>query len=197
VVPAVQFAVGLELLVLARDPWRLVLSTDHPNGGSFLAYPRLIRLLMDRSFRDETLRRLPQGVLEGTALGDGLAREYTLGEIATLTRAGPARLLGLSRKGHLGPGADADLTLYAENADREAMFATPRFVFKGGARVAREGRLLAAPEGRTLHVTPGYDRGIEGFVRDLIGDVGTLSLGDYVIEADELRSSLALPAGEA
>ena len=31
------------------DPWRVVLSTDHPNGGSFLAYPELIRLLMDRS----------------------------------------------------------------------------------------------------------------------------------------------------
>ena len=39
------------------DPWRLVLSTDHPNGGSFLSYPRLIRLLMDREFRNEQIRR--------------------------------------------------------------------------------------------------------------------------------------------
>ena len=33
----------------------IVLSTDHPNGGSFLSYPRLIRLLMDREFRNEQI----------------------------------------------------------------------------------------------------------------------------------------------
>ncbi len=26
------------------------MSTDHPNGGSFLAYPQIIRLLMDRTY---------------------------------------------------------------------------------------------------------------------------------------------------
>ncbi len=39
-VSALQWVVGLELFLLAADPWRMVLSTDHPNGGSFLAYPR-------------------------------------------------------------------------------------------------------------------------------------------------------------
>src|SRR5207247_622699 len=39
-VAALQWAVGLELFLLARDPWRVVLSTDHPNGGPFLSYPR-------------------------------------------------------------------------------------------------------------------------------------------------------------
>ena len=34
---ALQWAIGLELFLLAKDPWRVVLSTDHPNGGSFLA----------------------------------------------------------------------------------------------------------------------------------------------------------------
>ena len=56
-VHALQWGIGLELFLLSRDPWRLVLSTDHPNGGSFLSYPRLIRLLMDRDFRNEQLRR--------------------------------------------------------------------------------------------------------------------------------------------
>jgi formylmethanofuran dehydrogenase subunit A len=42
-VAALQWAVGLELFLLARDPWRVVLSTDHPNGGTFLSYPELIR----------------------------------------------------------------------------------------------------------------------------------------------------------
>ena len=55
-VSALQWAIGLELFLLAKDPWRVVLSTDHPNGGSFLAYPQLIQLLMDRTVP----RRAPQ-----------------------------------------------------------------------------------------------------------------------------------------
>src|SRR5207244_2583974 len=31
-VAALQWAIGLELFLLAKDPWRVVLSTDHPNG---------------------------------------------------------------------------------------------------------------------------------------------------------------------
>ena len=37
------------------------------------------------------------------------------------------------------------------------MFATPRYVLKGGALVVEEGQLRRAPAGRRLHVRPGYD----------------------------------------
>jgi formylmethanofuran dehydrogenase subunit A len=74
-----------------------------------------------------------------------LDREYSLGEIAIITRAAPARLLGLSEKGHLGPGADADLTLYTPQADREQMFQFPWAVFKSGELVLRDGELQAPP----------------------------------------------------
>src|SRR5260370_15252174 len=131
-VAALQWAVGLELFLLARDPWRVVLSTDHPNGGTFLSYPELIRLLMDRTYRDERLKQVNQKLLAGSALLDGLAREYTLSEIATITRAAPARLLGLARKGHLAPGADADGTGYATDAHRSKMHASPRYVLTAG-----------------------------------------------------------------
>ena len=153
-VAALQWAVGLELFLLASDPWRVVLSTDHPNGGSFLSYPRLIQLLMDRAARDDQLKRLNAAALVGSALSDGLAREYTLNEIAIVTRAGPARLLGLESKGHLGPGADADVTIYARHPDVAAMFAAPRWVIKGGTVVVEEGQLRRAPAGRRLHVRP-------------------------------------------
>jgi formylmethanofuran dehydrogenase subunit A len=32
-VNALQWAIGLELFLLIRDPWRVYLTTDHPNGG--------------------------------------------------------------------------------------------------------------------------------------------------------------------
>ena len=41
-VHALQWGIGLELFLLGRDPWQVMLSTDHPNGGSFLSYPKLI-----------------------------------------------------------------------------------------------------------------------------------------------------------
>src|SRR6478672_9971476 len=95
-VAALQWAIGLELFLLSADPWRVVLSTDHPNGGSFMSYPALIRLLMDRVHRDEQLANAEKRLLAGSALADGLSREYSLTEIAIITRAGPARLLGLA-----------------------------------------------------------------------------------------------------
>src|SRR5438094_407839 len=165
-VAALQWAVGLELFLLAHDPWRVVLSTDHPNGGTFLSYPELIRLLMDRAYRDERLKRVNQKLLVGSALLDGLSREYTLGEIAIITRAGPARLLGLRAKGHLAPGADADVTIYANDADRAKMFAAPRYVIKAGTLVVEQGQLRRAPAGRRLAVRPPYDPAV---IRDLKG----------------------------
>ena len=156
-VHALQWGIGLELFLLARDPWRLVLSTDHPNGGSFLSYPRLIRLLMDRDFRNEQIGRVNKKAMRRTVLLDDLDREYTLEEIAIITRAGPARLLGLRDKGHLGVGADADITIYDDRDDREEMFAAPRHVIKDGQPIVEDGELRAADAGRLLRVGAEYD----------------------------------------
>jgi formylmethanofuran dehydrogenase subunit A len=180
-VAALQWVVGLELFLLASDPWRVVLSTDHPNGGSFMAYPELMRLLMDRGYRDACLKRVNPALLAGSALADGLSREYTLSEIAIVTRAGPARLLGLKGKGHLGIGADADITVYTPNPDWSVMFSTPRFVIKGGTVVVEEGQLRRAPVGRRLHVRPDYDRAIEGPLRSFFDRHATVSFDNYPI----------------
>ena len=161
---ALQWVVGLELFLLSQDPWRVVLSTDHPNGGSFLSYAALVQLLMSRTVRDDALKRLNPKFLAGSALADGLGREYTLNEIAIVTRAGPARLLGLATKGHLGVGADADVTVYSRDPDIATMFSTPRYVVKAGRVVVEEGHLRRAPAGRRLRLAPAYD---EAVLRDL------------------------------
>jgi formylmethanofuran dehydrogenase subunit A len=180
-VSALQWAIGLELFLLSTDPWRVVLSTDHPNGGSFLAYPALIELLMDRSVRDERLKQVNPKLLAGSALADGLAREYTLGEIAIITRAGPARLLGLTHKGHLGPGADADVTIYSRDADIARMFSTPRYVVKSGAVIVEEGQLRRAPAGRRLHVAPGYDQTVLRDLRRHFDRYSTVAFDNYPV----------------
>lgn len=180
-VSALQWVIGLELFLLSADPWRVVLSTDHPNGGSFAAYPELIRLLMDRAYRDDQLKRVNQKFLAGSALADGLSREYTLNEIAIVTRAGPARLLGLRHKGHLAVGADADVTVYASHTDRSRMFATPRYVVKGGTLVVEEGQLRRAPAGRRLHVRPPFDASVERDLRRYFDRYATVSFDNYPV----------------
>jgi formylmethanofuran dehydrogenase subunit A len=180
-VAALQWAVGLELFLLAQDPWRVALSTDHPNGGTFRSYPELIRLLMDRAYRDERLKSVNHKLLGGSALLDGLAREYSLSEIAIITRAGPARLLGLTGKGHLGPGADADVTIYAPDPDRAKMFAIPRYVIKAGTVVVEEGQLRRAPEGRRLSVRPPYDSALTPHLRRFFAEYASLAFENYPV----------------
>jgi formylmethanofuran dehydrogenase subunit A len=163
----------------------VLLTTDHPNGGPFTSYPHLIRLLMDRGFREEQLAKLHPDVAANCAL-KSLSRELTLDEIAVMTRAGPAKLLGLTDRGHLGPGAAADIAVYRDAPDREAMFATPAHVFKDGVEVARAGRVRAVPAGGVHFVEPGYDPAIEKTLRRHWQDRGAIRFDHVAIGRDEL-----------
>ena len=163
-VNALQWIIGLEIFLLIDDPWRVSMTTDHPNGGPFTSYPHLIRLLMDKAFRNEQLAKLHPEAQVASALPE-LAREFSLYDIAIITRAGPARLLGLADRGHLGAGAAADIAVYRDEPDRERMFTSPAYVFKDGRLVARDGTLVAAPAGGIHFVSPDYDRGIEKTLR--------------------------------
>ena len=186
-VHALQWGIGLELFLLGKDPWQVMLSTDHPNGGSFLSYPKLIRLLMDRAFREDQMGRANQRAIRRTALLDGLDREYTLNEIAIITRAAPARRLGLSEKGHLGVGADADVTIYHDRADREEMFATPRYVIKGGSVVVEEGELRRVDDGVLLTSRVGFDPDVSQVLEPLFGDRYTVAFEHYPVRDPALR----------
>jgi formylmethanofuran dehydrogenase subunit A len=184
-VNAVQWAVGLELLLLIDDPWRIFLTTDHPNGGGFWRYPELIRLLRDVEYRRECLKRLPARARKRIVLAD-LDRQYSLSEIAIITSAGPARALGLSQKGHLGVGADADLALYDEKPASGWMFDHPRYVIKGGEVVLEDGDIRPAGPGREFLVQPSFDEGIEPYLRPLFEKVYTISFDNYPVTMERL-----------
>jgi len=185
VVNAVQWAVGLELLLLINDPWRVFLTTDHPNGGCFWRYPELIHLLMNVEHRRECLSRLPPKALKRIVLAD-LDRQYTLSEIAIITSAGPARALGLSQKGHLGVGADADVTLYKEKPDGGLTFEYPRYVIKGGEIVVEDGEIRNVIDGREFIVQPSFDDQIEAYLRPLFQKVYTMSFDNYPVEMERI-----------
>ena len=186
-VNAVQWAVGLELLLLIKDPWRVFLTTDHPNGGCFWRYPEILRLLMDVEFRKGEVKKLPIEAQKRIVLAD-LDRQYSISDVAIITSAGPARALGLSQKGHLGVGADADITIYQEKPDDNGvLFSYPRYVLKGGQVVVEDGDVRAMPDGQEFIFRPAYDPSIEEYIRPLFQKVYTMSFENYPTEIERLR----------
>jgi formylmethanofuran dehydrogenase subunit A len=184
-VNALQWAIGLEIFLRVKDPWRIFLTTDHPNGAPFTSYPHLIRLLMDSSFRNSKLAQIHPDAAAHSQLS-GMDREYSLYEIAIMTRAGPARSLGLEDRGHLGTGAAADVTVYKELPDRERMFAAPEYVFKDGELVVESGRIVKVVRGGTHVVQPAFDRGIGKPLREYFSRFHTMRFDNFPISAEEL-----------
>jgi formylmethanofuran dehydrogenase subunit A len=161
---AVQWAVGLELFLLIEDPSRVFFTTDHPNGAHFTSYPEIFALLMSRDLRAQWISELPQEAMAVTTL-PSITREYTLPEIATMTRSAPAKLLGLSDRGRLDPGAVADVAVYEDSKDRAQMFRAAAYVFKDGELVVRDRSVIHSSFGRALAITTERDRAIERRMR--------------------------------
>lgn len=176
-VHSVQWAIGLEVMLLINDPWKTIMTTDHPNGGIFTQYPQLITWLMSRKARDETARECHKWAYDRSSLG-GVDREMSLYEMAIVTRANPARTIGMAyRKGHLGLGADGDVTVYDidpgrlslnDTAALKAKLGRPDYTVKDGLIVARRGEIVAVPEGRRYYCRPYVDGAIE---KEMLSDV--------------------------
>ena len=158
-VHSIQWSIGLELALLIEDPWKILLTTDHPNGGPFTAYPRIIAWLMSRKAREATMRRMNQRARNRNILSS-IDRELDFYTVAVMTRAGQAKALGLKNKGHLGVGADGDVAVYnvnPETVDPSKKYKQVRRAFKkavhtikGGVAVARDGEIVRHVKGDTM-----------------------------------------------
>ena len=185
-VNALQWAIGLELFLLVDNPWKIFLTTDHPNGAPFTAYPTLIRLLMDRDYRNDCLSMIHPAAQKVSIL-KSLTRVFSLEEIAILTRTGPAKILGMEDYGTLKAGAVADLVVYNDIADRKAMFTNPDRVYRNGIEVARDGTMrkdIEFQRGVTHLVRPDYDRAIETELRQFFDDYMTVGFDHFGMKDD-------------
>ncbi|MBI4665746.1 MAG: formylmethanofuran dehydrogenase subunit A [Nitrospinae bacterium] len=140
-VNSVQWACGLELFLLVEDPMRVFLTTDHPNGGPFTAYPNIIAMLMGGDLRRNEFSRLHEDTQNRSTLHT-INREYTAYEVASITSAGPAKTLGLLDRGSLTPGAIADMAVYRKSGKSSHMFSSPGVVIKSGRVIARDGEIV-------------------------------------------------------
>ena len=118
------------------------------------------------------------------------------GKVAIITRAGPAKLLGLKHKGHLGVGADGDITIYDKNDDKEKMFACPRYVIKDGRVLVEDGHIREDVHGRTLFVSPAYDPAIESDIREHFDKYYTIQFENYPVQLEHyLPQHQVVPCG--
>lgn len=189
---SIQWAVGMELFLLIENPWQVFLTTDHPNAGPFTAYPKVIRLLMDRDYREEVFASLHPSTASRTWVKE-LRREYTLQDIVIITRAGPAKALGLTNKGHLGIGADADLAIYPKKENKEEMFSSPAYVIKDGKPVVNQGKIVAQTFGKTLFVEPYFEPWIEKEISCEFAGLYSVSLANYPVELEYLQQYEVIP----
>ena len=158
-VNATQWSIGLELALLIRDPWKIFMTTDHPNAGPFTAYPKIIAWLISKKARMATMKRTHPKAQKRSLL-PSIKRELSLYEIAIVTRAGQAKALGLKNKGHLGLGADADVAVYNVNPEKVDLsrkyktvrraFTDAAYTIKDGKVVVKNGEIVQYVDGRTM-----------------------------------------------
>ena len=160
-VPSFQWGVGLELFMRIKDPWQVCLTTDHPNAGPFIRYPRIISWLMSNERRQEMMDNGEVRVwsYKRTGLGS-FDREYDFNEIATITRAAPARIYGYQDRGELTPGYNADIAVYdlnpntidpsKEPAAIEHAFGNAMYTIKDGEILVKDGEVVKVVPSHTL-----------------------------------------------
>ncbi|MFX0096395.1 MAG: formylmethanofuran dehydrogenase subunit A [Candidatus Hodarchaeota archaeon] len=201
-VNAIQWAVGLELALLTKDPWQVYLTTDHPNGGPFTAYPTIISWLMSKKARLEMLKKVHQAASGRTTLPD-VDRELDFGEITTISRAATAKALGLKNKGHLGIGADADIAIYPIYPEKDDAATEPKKVIKGfsktaytikdGTVIAAKGKIIEQPLGKTywidIEMPDSIMKETYSDVKESFDKYYTVNLSNYLIGDGELPKS--------
>jgi formylmethanofuran dehydrogenase subunit A len=196
-VNAVQWALGLELLLSLKDLTRVNISTDHPNGGPFTFYPTIIKWLMSKKGRENTMGRAHKAVRERTALDD-ITREFSLYEIAQVSRTSAAQILGLENKGHLGVGGDGDVAIYHFDVPIEKLtnhpeaiekgFALAEYTIKDGLIVQKKGEILRNTFGRTFRVKPqippDWLANIQGAIEERFRNYYTVHLDNYAVQKE-------------
>jgi len=200
-VHATQWSIGLELALLIKDPWKIFMTTDHPNAAPFIHYPKIVSWLMSRTAREKLMKKISRRAQHKSLLPT-IDREYTFSELVIATRAGQARSLGLKQKGHLGVGADADIAIYRidpENVDPSKKYRLVRRAFKkaaytikGGEIVVKDGEIVKSVSGKTFWVKPETSSSLMEIVprlKEKFEDYYTVQYENYVVPEHHLAVS--------
>jgi len=200
-VHATQWSIGLELALLIKDPWKIYMTTDHPNAAPFIFYPRIISWLMSRAAREKLMKKVNKRARHKSLLPT-IDREYTFYELAIATRAGQAKSLGLKEKGHLGVGADADVAIYNINPEQvdpskqyrmvRKAFKNAAYTIKDGQIVVKNGEVVKSVDGKTFWVKPELSNPVMEIsprLKEVFEDYYTVQYENYIVPEHHLAVS--------
>jgi formylmethanofuran dehydrogenase subunit A len=196
-VHATQWSIGLEIMLLIKDPWKIFMTTDHPNAGPFFCYPKIYTWYISKAARDNLFNKINKRARKKSLLPN-IDRELSLYELAIVTRAGQAKALGLKDKGHLGVGADADVTVYNINpevASKEFVearkaFERAAYTIKDGEIVVKNGEIVKQVFGKTywVDVETSMPHDINDDIKKKFKDYWTVEYENYPIRDGFLHS---------
>jgi formylmethanofuran dehydrogenase subunit A len=192
---AVQWAIGLELALLVKDPWKVMFTTDSPNGGSFVNYPEAYTYLMSAKRRQEVMSGFPSGAFDKMVL-PGIERELDFYELAIMTRSTQSKIYSRPEKGSLKVGADADIAIYdilpgqvdpsSEYAKVKKAFSGTAYTLKTGEVVVKDGEIEATPQGKIYWVNAKVPADVDiAMQRDIDAKFRkyyTVSKANYMVE---------------
>jgi len=110
-----------------------------------------------------------------------------------VTRSAPAKALGLSQKGHLGSGAQADVAIYKLQEDKEKMFTRPDYVLKDGKIVVRDGEVIQSFRGRRLVVDPNGSKRLPPDLAQDFANYYSIALANFAVQAEYLSHPEVIP----
>ena len=196
-VHATQWSIALEIMLLIKDPWKVLMTTDHPNAGPFFYYPKIMAWYISKRARENVLEKINKRARKKSLL-PSIDRELSLYELAIVTRAGQAKALGLKDKGHLGVGADADIAVYNINpelaakkfvASRKA-FERAAYTIKDGKIVVKDGEVVKQVFGRTywVDVETSMPHDVNDDIKKKFRDYWTVEYENYPIREGFLHT---------
>jgi len=196
-VHATQWSIGLEIMLMIKDPWKIFMTTDHPNAGPFFLYPQIMTWYLSKDAREKMLTKINKRARKKSLLPT-IDRELSIYELAIVTRAGQAKALGLKDKGHLGVGADADVAVYNINpevASKEFVAARKAFeraayTIKDGEIVVKDGEVVKQVFGKTywVDVQTSLPHDINDDIKKKFKDYWTVEYENYPIRDGFLHS---------
>ena len=108
---------ALDLALNIKDKLQLSFSLNYPNYANILDIPEIATWLVSKDARDNFMRGMNNHFITNHPLSNE-EKSLSFSEFVTITRASPAKSLGLGRiKGNLGIGADADINILDINVD--------------------------------------------------------------------------------
>ncbi len=198
-VHATQWSIGLEIMLMIKDPWKIFMTTDHPNAGPFFFYPQIMTWYISKDAREKMLSKINKRARKKSLLPT-IDRELSLYELAIVTRAGQAKALGLKNKGHLGVGADADVAVYNINPEvddpsknfvaAKKAFEHAAYTIKDGEIVVKDGEIVKQVFGKTywVDVQTSLPHDINDDIKKKFKDYWTVEYENYPIRDGFLHS---------